>query len=109
MPIWTVRHYTLSGHSTKMKYYIAPPPMNPLSRFLTALFAVLVLAGAFFFGLAVLAVLVASFSVFALVIYVRAWWLGRKRGATRPHRSRTASDETVIDAEYTVVSRRQND
>jgi len=90
-----------------MKYYIAPPPLNPVSRLLTALLAVLVLTGAFFFGLAVLSVLVAVFSVFALILYVRGRWLGRGHGTARPHRSGTSSDETVIDAEYTVISRKR--
>ena len=38
-----------------MQYYIAPPPMNPLTRLLAGLVAVLALVGAFFFGLFVLA------------------------------------------------------
>ena len=33
-----------------MPQYIAPPPMNPLSRLLAGILAVLALAGAFFFG-----------------------------------------------------------
>ena len=38
-----------------MPYYITPPPMNPLSRLLAAIVAVLALVGAFFFGVFVLA------------------------------------------------------
>jgi len=81
--------------------------MNPLSRLIAAIVAVLLLTGAFFFGLAVLAVLVVVFSIFGLVIYLRSWWRSRGAGSARTIRSRTESDGTVIDAEYTVISRRR--
>ena len=88
-----------------MRYYIIPPPANPVSRLITAAIAVLILTGAFFFGLAVLAVLVGAFSVFASIIYLRMWWFGRKNRTAPAPQSRTASDDTVIDAEYTVISK----
>jgi len=88
-----------------MRYYIIPPPMNPVSRLITAVIAVLILTGAFFFGLAVLAVLVVAFSIFAAVIYLRMWWLGRGKRISPVTRSGTDSDDTVIDAEYTVISK----
>lgn len=91
-----------------MKYYISPPPMNPVSRLLAAIFAVLVVAAAIFFGFIVLIVLVAAFSLFTLVFYLRARWLGRGNGAPGPGKSPSVPDGTVIDAEYTVVSRRRN-
>ena len=81
--------------------------MNPFARLFTAILAVLVLTGAFFFGLAVLAVLLVAFSVFALIFFLRSWWLARSNGDTVSTRSRTVSDDSVIDAEYTVVSRRR--
>ena len=91
-----------------MKYYISPPPMNPVSRFVAAIFAVLVVAAAMFFGFIVLIVLVAAFSLFTLVFYFRSRWLGRGNGAQGPGKRPSAPDGTVIDAEYTVVSRRRN-
>ncbi len=91
-----------------MRYYISPPPMNPVSRFITAIMAVLVLAGAFFFGLAVLVILVGAFSLFALVFYLRMWWLGRAHEGVSAAPKEDAPEGKVIDAEYTVVSRRRN-
>jgi uncharacterized protein (DUF58 family) len=91
-----------------MKYYITPPPMNPVSRLVTAVIAVLVLTAAFFFGLVVLAVLVMAFSVFALIIYLRSRWYGRSARVAEVDREATRSSGSVIDAEYTVVSRQIN-
>ena len=82
--------------------------MNPVSRLLASVMVVLVVAAVVFFGLAVLIVLAAAFSLFTLVFYLRARWLGRSRGVIRPGSKRSDPDGTVIDAEYTVVSRRRN-
>jgi len=79
--------------------------MNPVSRLITAIVAVLVLTGAFFFGLAVLAILIVVLSVFAIIFYVRIWWLGRRHGNRSVNRSSTVSDDKVIDAEYTGISK----
>ena len=38
-----------------MRYYLAPPPMNPLARILAGVLAIVALVGAFFFGLVILA------------------------------------------------------
>jgi len=91
-----------------MRYYISPPPMNPITRLLTAFIATLALAGAFFFGLVVLIVLAGAFSLFVLVFYVRSWWLGRTAAGMQGTPTGAASDDKVIEAEYTVVSRRRN-
>lgn len=102
-----------------MPYYIAPPPMNPLSRLLAGVLGVLALVGAFFFGLFVLA-LVAGIGLFVwLAFTLRVWWLRKRMGVTR-HESaadvrqdrpggQSASEGEIIDAEYTVVSRRDED
>jgi hypothetical protein len=77
--------------------------MNPLSRLLAGILAVLALAAVFFFGLLVLAFAVGAGLVAWLVLWVRSWWNRRKQ---------TGSDQTtgeIIDAEYTVVSRQDED
>ena len=94
--------------ASKMKYYISPPPMNPVSRLLAAIMAVLAVAAVVFFGLAVLIILVAGFSLFALVFYLRSWWFGRANGESGQGQTTSVHEGTVIDAEYTVVSRRRN-
>lgn len=91
-----------------MRYYISPPPMNPVSRVIAAILAALVLLGAFFFGLVVLLLVVGGLLVFGLVFGLRSWWLGRHPVATRVVKARVPGEGNVIDAEYTVVSRRSN-
>ncbi len=63
-----------------MPYYISPPPMNPLSRLLAAILAVLAMVGAFFFGVFVLAFAAGIGLIAWLAFSVRLWWL-RKKGA----------------------------
>ncbi len=89
-----------------MKYYISQSPMNPVSRFLTTLVAALALVGFFFFGLIVVAILLAVLIGFGLVFRVRAWWLARKPAANIATQGPTGQQGQVIDAEYTVVYRR---
>ena len=90
-----------------MQYQIAPPPMNPLARLLAGVLAVLALVGAFFFGLFILAFAVGLGLVAWLALWIRMWWLGRNRPVETP-RTGDRSDN-VIDAEYTVVSRRDEE
>ena len=102
-----------------MPYYISPPPMNPLSRLLAGVLGVLALVGAFFFGLFVLALVAGVGLVAWLAFTLRVWWLRRKMGGIRPDSDRSgmqgrpggqsASDGKIIDAEYTVVSRQDED
>jgi uncharacterized SAM-binding protein YcdF (DUF218 family) len=86
-----------------MQYYISPPPINPLSRLLAGILALLALAGAFFFGVFVLVLAVGVGFVAWLVLWVRMWWIRRK--APPP----ADPEGKVIDAEYTVVSRQDED
>lgn len=82
--------------------------MNPVSRVLAAIVAALVLVGAVFFGLIALALIVGLGLVFWLGLSLRMWWLRRKLpgGETAPdHRP---GQGEVIDAEYTVVSKRRD-
>jgi hypothetical protein len=96
--------------------------MNPLSRLLAAILAVLALVGAFFFGIFVLAFAAGIGLVAWLLFSIRLWWL-RKKGAIGagmgpdsaqgqgqgPVRSRGESGRDITDVEYTVVSRRDED
>ncbi len=78
--------------------------MNPLSRALAAVTAVLALVAAFFFGLIVLALAVGIGLLFWLGIRLRLWWMMRQlppRDAAPVH---TSEKGDVIEAEYTVIS-----
>jgi uncharacterized SAM-binding protein YcdF (DUF218 family) len=77
--------------------------MNPLSRLLAGILAVLALAGAFFFGLFVLAIALGLGFAAWLFLWIRMWWVRRK---APPPVDRKGD---VIDAEYTVVSRHDED
>ncbi|MCH7505729.1 MAG: hypothetical protein IID60_00300 [Proteobacteria bacterium] len=82
--------------------------MNPLSRALATVVAVLALAAALFFGLIVLALVVGIGLLFWLGIRLRLWWMRRH---IPPHDTGPASTPqkgAVIDAEYTVVSRHKD-
>ncbi|HLF29897.1 MAG TPA: hypothetical protein VI566_02580 [Xanthomonadales bacterium] len=70
--------------------------------------AVLLLAAAFFFGLVVLSVLVGVFFLSGLAIWLRSLWLRRAKGSEISVETPQARTGQVIDAEYTVVSRRRN-
>ena len=89
--------------------------MNPLSRLLAGVLAALALVGFFFFGIFVLAFAFAVGLIAWAVIWIRMWWIKRKlsRGGFGPDigqrepPGRGAGD--VIDAEYEVVSRSEED
>ena len=83
-------------------------PMNPLSRALAAVMAVLALAAAFFFGLIVLALAVGIGLLFWLGIRLRLWWMRRHISAFDTAPANRPQKGEVIDAEYTVVSRRKD-
>ena len=80
-----------------MQPRLSGPPANPLARILVGLLGLVALAGAFFFGLVVLAVAIGLGALAWLFVSLRLWWLGRQ--------ARPVRDDEVIDAEYRVVSR----
>jgi len=90
-----------------MQYYITPPPMNPLARLLAGILAVLALVGAFFFGIFILALAVGLGLVAWLFLWVRMWWIRRKQPVAGVQPAERSGN--VIDAEYTVVSRRDEE
>ena len=92
--------------------------MNPVSRILTGLLAVLVLVAAFFFGMIVLGLAVALGIVAWIVLSLRIGWASRQRdrrggddGTREAHRKgpESARSRDVIDADYEVISRRKDD
>jgi len=104
-----------------LPYYFNPPPANPLTRLLAAVAAALALVGALFFGLFILAIAAGVGLIAWLVLALRMRWLQKNvrngnvwsdtgdglepGGTVRPSEQKG----TVIDAEYTVVSRRDED
>lgn len=101
-----------------MPHPLAPPPMNPLSRLLAAIVGALALVGAFFFGVFIFIGALALGLVAWLALRLRIAWLRRKYGEVGPvppgaygvqgpdPRSRTGDGNDVIEAEYEVVSRK---
>ena len=92
--------------------------MNPVSRLLAALVAVLAVIGAFFFGFFVLMLALGIGAVAWLVLALRMWWLRRHLAARYPDggprvpggpESSGSRRGDVIDADYEVVSRREDD
>ena len=82
--------------------------MNPLSRLLAGVTAVLALVAAFFFGLVVLALAVGIGLLFWLGIRLRLWWMRRHIPPVDTAPAGAPQKGEVIDAEYTVVSRQKD-
>jgi hypothetical protein len=82
--------------------------MNPVSRLLAAIVAVLAMAGFFFFGIFVLVLAVGLGLVAWLAIYLRMWWIRRRFSGVESGAAETARPGEVIDGEYTVVSKRHD-
>ena len=95
-----------------MPYYISPPPQNPVTRFITAIIAMIVLAGAFMVGMAALLVVAGVGLIAGVVIWLRVLWIKRKlqkNGVDLGVKQSTSpSSGHIIDAEYTVVSDPEN-
>ena len=81
--------------------------MNPLSRLLAGFLAVIALAGAFFFGVFVLLFAIGIGLVAWLYLWIRMWWARRKAPPVEERSEDRAGD--IIDAEYTVITRRDED
>ena len=99
-----------------MPYYISPPPQSPLTRFIAAIIGVFVLAGALILGTVAFVVVAGIGLVAGLAIWLRVAWIkhrlrksgvdfGTKPGAG-PGPKKASGD--IIDAEYTVVSVKEN-
>jgi len=88
-----------------MQPRLAGPAANTLSRFLLGALGIAALIAAFFFGLVVLALAVGLGLIAWLLLALRLWWLRRRMPPGGP----AGGDGEVIEAEYRVVSRRQDD
>ena len=104
--------------SEAVGYYLAPPPINPVTQILAGLLAVLALVGAFFFGMVVLVLAVGLGALAWLLLTLRVWWLRRQwvtrgpdggEGQTGGPGGTRARDGDVIDADYEVLSRGEDD
>jgi len=91
-----------------MPYYISQTPMNPVSRVLATLVAALTLVGAFFFGLVVLVLFVGIGLLLWLGFWLRMWWIRRQLPREEAAAEPKPGQGEIIDAEYTVVSRRRD-
>ena len=97
-----------------MPHYISPPPQGPLTRIVAAIIAAFLLIGTFMIGMAALLVVGGIALVAGLVIWLRVLWIKRqlrKSGVDRDAGMRAPPQQdsgNVIDAEYTVVSKSDN-
>jgi hypothetical protein len=99
--------------------YISGPPMNPLTRLMAAIIGVLALVGAFFFGVFIFVGALVLGLLAWVAIRLRIWWLRRRLGnvgtvspggfgAQRPGEAPSSKNgEDVIEAEYEVISRKE--
>ena len=97
-----------------MPYYISPPPQNPFTRLIAAVIAVFVLVGSFMIGFAALLVVAAVGMVLAIAIWIRVAWIRhrmKKQGVNfeaNPFNRQPQDNGNVIDADYTVVSEKDD-
>jgi len=99
-----------------MTYYISPPPQGPLARIIAGIIAVLTLIGGFMIGMVALLVIAGVGLIAGLGIWARVAWIKyqfRKNGVDLNagfNPSTVAPKEEpgqVIEAEYTVISERE--
>lgn len=84
-------------------------PSNPLVRLLAALVGALVMVGAFFLGLAAIAVAVGVALLAWLGMSLRNWWVSRNRPPESVSSEQAKTSGEFIEVEYTVVSRKQDE
>ncbi|MDX1570264.1 MAG: hypothetical protein R3200_07245 [Xanthomonadales bacterium] len=72
--------------------------LHPVWQILIAVLALGMMGALFALGLVLFAVLAVIGLVAGSVLYLRAWWLGRKM-------ARQGQDPQVIDGEFTVIRR----
>lgn len=72
--------------------------LHPVWQILIAVLALGMMGALFALGLVLFAVLAVIGLVAGSVLYLRAWWLGRRMG-------QQGSDPQVIDGEFTVIRR----
>ena len=82
--------------------------MNPFSRALAVVTAVLALAAVVFFGMLVLALAIGFGLLFWLGFRMRMWWVWRHTPSKEARPETRQNQGEVIEAEYTVISRRSD-
>lgn len=96
-----------------MPQYISPPPQNPLSKVITGIIALFVLAASFVVGFAALLVVAGIALIVGIAIWIRVAWIKRqmrKNGVDiGAHVDMSRDSGQVIDGEFTVVSDSEND
>jgi hypothetical protein len=96
-----------------MPLYINPPPQNPFSKIIAAIIATFVLVGSFMIGIAALVAVACVGLVVGIAIWLRVAWIKRrfrKSGVVfGAPVDMSREPGQVIDAEYTVVSDKEND
>ena len=101
----------------RVPLYISPPPRNPLTAAIAAVFGAIVLAGAFFLGFFVLLVVAGIGLMIWLGLVIRFKWLERKLrkqgkgpwAAKHDQRGTSSERDSAIEGEFTVVSRDRED
>jgi len=99
-----------------MPYYISPPPQGPLTRIFASIIAVLVLIGAFMVGVVALLVVAGVGLIAGIAIWLRVVWIKRQlrksgvdlgAGINPTAATPTKDSGQIIEAEYTVISERE--
>lgn len=86
--------------------YILSPPTNPILQVLYFVVGGILVIGAVLMGAVILAFALGLAIVVGIVVYIRAWWLGRKiarTGSASVKRSSRTPGTRVLEVEYTVV------
>ena len=91
-----------------MKYYLSTTPQGPIARFIAGVLALCAIAAVVAFGLIAFVILVAVISLAFVVAWVRVWWLRRGLKNVPPTQPGVPGQHSVIEAEYKVISRRND-
>ena len=91
-----------------MPYYISPPPQGPVARAIAAIIAGLALAGMFMLSLVTVLVVAGGGLIIGLVIWLRLAWIKRRMRGTFANVEEEHHPGQVIEAEYTVISERDD-
>lgn len=84
-------------------------PKNPIMQALSLLAFGVVLIGAVLMGAIVLAFVIGFAAVFAVVLWIRIWWVSRKMRKQGGGAGRPKGDSRVIEVEYTVLDDDETD
>jgi len=92
-------------------------PQSLISKIVAAIIGLIVLIATFVLGAVVLTTFFGFVVVAGIVIYARIWWLKRKyaagdssaAGSNTHAGAKPASDDVVLDAEYTVIETHDTD